>query len=152
MSRIICITDLKSFISKESACIQFLEEWQYKVRWFFSKSHTSNRKSMSSTRRMAAPTNRQYQPLCTNTKKKFKLYFYLPFTEQDKQLLYLPSNPGRGPHHKCLEMWESSWSLQIPPRLSLCQRDRQQDSILFVCTWVIGFTKCREWFTTKTTG
>ena len=61
----------------------------------------SNTRSMSSTRRMAAPTNQQYQPLCTHTKTKFKYYFYLPLTEQGKLLLYPPSIPVRGPHHDC---------------------------------------------------
>ena len=48
----------------------------------FSKSHTNNTRSMSFTRRMAAPTNQYYQPLCrhTITQKIQTQYLHMCYT------------------------------------------------------------------------
>ena len=92
----------------------------------------------------------QYQPLYMHNKKKFKLFLlsiywtgYAAFIFSIKSWKVFTPQFLQSKCHKCSEMW-SSWSLWIPPRLSLCRRDRQWDCILFVCTWVIGSTKCRE--------
>jgi hypothetical protein len=38
---------------------------------------------------------------------------------------------------------------EILPNLAYVPTDRQRNSMLFVCTWVIGSTICSEWFTLK---
>ena len=98
-------------------------------------------------------TNKSVVPTIMHTyQKKFKHYFYLPFTEQGTLLLYPSSVPGKGPHHDYYSPSARNVRVQLvfanSSQLSLCQRDRQRDSVLFVYMWVIGSTKCREWFTT----